>query len=456
MALTNTYCDFATGNDYSGATFTDGAYTSATKTLVKAGAFAKTKVNHWLYLESNDGGSIVAGYYKVTSVPDANTVTLATDAGNGTDDDAAKCVQHDGTTAKPWRSVQGALDLITRDATNGDQINVKAGTAQVLSASLSLTTYGTPSALAQLVIRGYTTAANDGGCGEIDCGGSTLISPNTLSFIALIDLELHTMGNNHGIYLGDYCSITHCHIHMGASSPSGKYAVLLGKHSLIIGSFLPAYGTGVAAEAAAAEGSSIIWNYIISHNIGALAYGSGPNVKCIGNIIVAPGASNGISNGPRGITIHNIVMASSGNTGYGIKPSTGASYGTICINNIVANFSGAGGIGIYVEGKTHMLAANAYYNCTTNLRVDAYAHYDLSGEMDVQLTADPFTDATNGDFSLTAAAKAALAGKGWPTSYLGAAEGTVPNITIGAIQQALATGGGGFPKIASLLGRTRM
>ena len=143
-APTHTYCDYATGNDYKGASFTDGAYTSATKTLVKNGAFTASKINHWLYLESNDGGSIVAGYYKIATVSSADAVILATDAGAGVDDDAAKCTQHDGTTSKPWRSIQGALDLITRDATNGDQINIKAGTEQVLAASLVLTRYGAP------------------------------------------------------------------------------------------------------------------------------------------------------------------------------------------------------------------------------------------------------------------------------------------------------------------------
>jgi hypothetical protein len=104
-APTNTYCDYGAGTDYKGPTFKDGAYTSATKTLVKGSAFAATKVNHWLYLESNHGGSIVAGYYKVATVTDANTVVLATDAGASVDDDAAKCTQHDGTTTLPWRSV---------------------------------------------------------------------------------------------------------------------------------------------------------------------------------------------------------------------------------------------------------------------------------------------------------------------------------------------------------------
>jgi hypothetical protein len=55
---------------------------------------------------------------------------------------------------------------------------------------------------------------------------------------------------------------------------------------------------------------------------------------------------------------------------------------------------------------------------------------------DVALGADPFTNAAAGDFSLTAAAKTALAGKGFPVDYLGAAAATVSNLNIGPIQLA--------------------
>lgn len=76
-----------------------------------------------------------------------------------------------GSAALPWATVQHALNTITRDATNGDQINVKAGTPLVLSAPLSLAAYGTPAINTPLVIRGYTAAADDGGIGVIDGAG---------------------------------------------------------------------------------------------------------------------------------------------------------------------------------------------------------------------------------------------------------------------------------------------
>ena len=58
----------------------------------------------------------------------ASTLTnYYVDPGSGSD------VTGTGTVGSPWASVQHALDNITRDATNGDQINIKAGTADVLS-----------------------------------------------------------------------------------------------------------------------------------------------------------------------------------------------------------------------------------------------------------------------------------------------------------------------------------
>ena len=88
----------------------------------------------------------------------ASTLTnYYVDPGSGSD------VTGTGTVGSPWASVQHALDNITRDATNGDQINIKAGTADVLSSPLTLATYGTTSATAPLSFRGYTSAAEDGG-----------------------------------------------------------------------------------------------------------------------------------------------------------------------------------------------------------------------------------------------------------------------------------------------------
>lgn len=442
MAITQDYVAYATGNDYKGASFTDGAWTAATHTLAKAGAFAATKVNHWLYLEPNGGASFTAGYYRVATVPDANSVTLASDpaVGNLTD---VKCTQHDGTTTLPWRSLQGAFDLLTRNATDGNQVNLKAGTAQVNAAALDLTTFiagGALSSDAPLIIRGYTTTANDGGIGEIDCGGATMFAATTYDCVVLINLEIHSAGNNNCLTLDANCLVYRCEIHKGASSPVAKALLYFrGASCAAIGNYLHDAGTGAGYYIA---GSTLlaVGNYIEMGAMGYRAINWLSSSTITGNIVLG-GGSETIYGYAGTTTITNNIVYGSASTGRGIKLRE-AQPASLIANNIIAGFSGAGGVGIEVLDNAPMIGHNAFYNNTANYVLGDMTFIDLTAN-DVALAADPFTDAANGDFSLTAAAKAALADKGFPVQYLGAHANTAPHITIGAIQQALATGGGG-------------
>lgn len=431
MALTQSYCDYAAGNDYKGASFTDGAYTSATKTLVKANAFAASKVNHWLALSSNDGGSIVTGYYKIATWTDASTVILATDAGAGVDDDAAKCTQHDGTTSLPYRSVQGALDLITRNATDGDQINIKAGTAEVLAAALTLATYGTPTGAARLVLRGYTSAANDGGRGAINLAGFTFIAPNTLDFISIIDLDFSGGGAIPQIYLDDWCTIVNCKF-TGTGMTASTTFFHVDANCRVQGCefVLPPTGSTVRVGTA-----SIIYGCYSRTNINLVS------ALAIGNIVnLAQTGLNGITiGGQPGSIVGNTIYNSTAGTVSGI--AMGGQLGALAVNNIIVGFSGVGGIGISNSVPTDVVGYNAFYNCTTPKSFTGPVVVDLGN--DVTLAADPFTDAASGDFSLTTAAKAALRGVGWPAAYLGAHANTDGHITIGAIQYGEAEAGGG-------------
>ena len=425
-APTNTYCDYAAGNDYKGATFTDGAYTSATKTLTKAGAFAASQVNHWLYLESNDGGSIVAGYYKIATVSSADAVILATDAGAGVDDDAAKCVQAAGTTAKPWRSIQGALDLITRDATNGDQVNIKVGTAQILQAAVSFVVYGAATEGAPLILRGYTASANDGGIGEIDCGGFQPFGAGSRTFFYLVDLEIHTMGNNIGVYTGNQCAIIHCEVHKGASTPSGK--ALIYNTTYVIGNYVHdsgATGTGIDSAGYLAFG-----NYVKDCPTGIKTAGA-----VINNIVVDSTAAGIASNADNALVIGNTIYSSTASTGKGISIITGNANAT-AINNIIEGYSGAGGIGISTVGDVVLLGYNAFYNNTTPESLgDVYV--DLGN--DATLASSPFTNAAAGDFSLATAVVGAIDGA-YPGAWYGPA-GTTDHADIGAVQNGAGTGG---------------
>ncbi len=426
-APTNTYVDYGAGNDYKGTTFTDGAYTQATKNLNKTGAFTANQVNHWLYIS---GTHITTGYYKIATKTDNNNVVLATDASSdGNNSTDVTCTQADGTTSKPWRSIQGALDLITRDATNGNQVNVKAGTAQVNQAALVLTTYGKPADGAPLILRGYTSTANDGGMGEIDCGGFSTFAVTTSDYIGFIDLEMHTFGNNNGIDFsgvggGDGSFLYHCEVHKGASSPSSKYLI---KYFTGKGAVINCYVHDAGTSGVGLQALYSINNYVYNCPGG----GSANSQACIRNIIVDcfPGIQDS------SVIVENSIYSSTASTSRGIYCTA---FVQMILNNVIEGYSGAGGKGIYVTADTGIIGYNAFFNNTANKSIgDVYN--DLGGDAEITGATSPFTNAAGGDFSLNTAVAGAIDGA-FPGAWYGPAS-TTDHADIGAVQNGAGAGG---------------
>ena len=359
-----------------------------------------------------------------------------------------------GTIGDPYGDLEYCLAQATVDSTNGSQINIKAGTPEVLSAPLNLTAhFGAGAESAPIVLRGYTATANDGGMGEIDCGGYTMFAADSYSFLKLIELEIHTFGNNHGISLGGASQgvgLLYCNIHKGASSPSSRRLISTGYNGAnrVIGCYIHDAGTGGTGLHMQGTSSLVAYNHIAACPTGI----NHVAVTVIGNIIRMTENGTGttcVQDGPN--VCGNIVYSTVANTGVGINiSSTTAGDRSAAFNNIVAGFSGAGGVGISASGDTEMIGHNAFYNNTANMAL-ADVYVDLTAN-DVALAADPFTDAANGDFSLTAAAKTALAAKGFPLAYLGAHANTVPNLNIGPIQMAAGGGASIYRRVARLLG----
>jgi hypothetical protein len=346
----------------------------------------------------------------------------------------------DGTIGTPYKTIQKALDVAVED--DGTQINIKAGTAQVLAASLDLTAFsatnGAPAFGDPLILRGYTSAANDGGIAEIDCNGATMWADNALDNIGLWGLKIHNGGNNNLVDLDASIFVHNCELYAGASTPTAKYLLDINT-GIINNCYFHDTGDG-AARAISAESALIIRCFIVLDDdaTNAVAINKGYSENNI--IVLRKVDQRGIDN-PYSAT-GNIVY----NTTAGTTPAirhTSAVYAANqpIINNIIVGQSGAGGIGIFLSRVT-FTGYNAFYNCATPISVTADFSGGLYTATNVALAADPFTDAANGDFSLTAAAKTALAAKGFPLAYLGAHANTVPNLNIGPIQMAASTGGG--------------
>lgn len=457
MAITQDYVDFAAGNDYKGATFNDGSFANATLTLTKAGAFADTSVGHWLYLDDDGSGEVTTGYYRVTDITGApNAVILHADIRSGVNDPTdVVCTQHAGTALLPWRSLQGAFDLLTRNATDGNQVNLKAGTAHVNDAALDLDEViagGALSGTAPLIVRGYTAAANDGGVGEIDCGGFTMWAATTYDDVILADLTIHGFGNNNGIALDTNATIYHCTIYTGGGATAKTMVTVSGAGAYIIGSHL--YNPGTTGHNLTHGNNALIYgNYIVGDTDSNNLMNTGGYVsRIIGNILLAQAAgSRGIAAAHETVVIGNIVYNTEAGTERGIYYANSGLLSTV-MNNIVIGFSGAGGDGIEIA-NVGVIGYNAFYNNTANYTISDQKFIDLTAN-DVALAADPFTDAANGDFSLTAAGKTALRGLGWPGAYLGAHANTDGHVTIGAIQygEAEAGGAGVYRRVARILG----
>ena len=467
MAISQTYCDFATGNDYKGASFVDGAFTVADMTLTKAGAFAASKVNHWLYLADNGSGNVTAGYYRIASVTSNDAVVLAASPKSGaTDPTDVVCTQHDGTTTLPWRSVQGALDLITRDATNGDQVNVKAGSTNIASAAIVLTTYGNASEVAPLVIRGYTATANDGGQGYIATNnGAFATIGTTTGNLFFIDLRIGSSAGQVAYSSGTPCTFINC-LFDGAG-----YGIHLGQGGFVYRCTFTHAQSRPNEASVAFQNGCVIGCLFVEPSLNAWntqkaavrsIYGITNGAIIDGNIIILNDTSDihgiAVEGGSHGLVRNNLVYNRAAGIGAGIyADENNGLVVTNVYNNIVSGFSGVGGCGVKTGDANFMLGllgSNAFYNNTTQESLVEGEIYRVSG--DQTLLADPLTDAAGGDYTLTAAAQAALRAAGWPATYL---DSTLdPLLSVGALQYGPtpAASGGGFPKIASLLGRTRM
>ena len=157
--------------------------------------------------------------------------------------------------------------------------------------------------------------------------------------------------------------------------------------------------------------------------------------KAVNNILICGATAQAIA-GDSGALIQ-------GNSIYGVSNTQVAIDATkpalTITNNIISGFSGTGGSGINVDKADDSchVANNAVYNCATP--------YNLSGDNgyyvnNVTLGADPFTDAANGDFSITS--NADIKASGFPNSWPELST-TTGYLDKGAVQRIEPTGGGG-------------
>lgn len=366
----------------------------------------------------------------------------------------------DGSVGTPWKTLQHAFDNLTRNITDGNQVNLKAGTAHVNSAALSLTTFiagGALSLTAPLIIRGYTSAANDRGVGEIDASGAAFFAANTYDFIVLADLEIHNFGNNHGIYLDQNATVFHCEVHRGASTPSSKALIYVsGAYATVVDCYIHDPGTTGAPLNLNGAGCFVAWNTLELGNgntATGLVTGNAHGLVFLENIILCNDASqSGVVHAGGSIQhfVGNTVVNQAAGTGSGIYAgNVGGRNGGVLVNNLVQGWSGAGGVGIRSAGDVYLLGWNAFYNNTTNVAVADQTFIDLTG-LDDALAATPFVNVAGDNLAIDGT-QAGVTEDAFPATYWGLAA-TTNAAEKGAVQAGAGSSGGGRPAFGDRTG----
>jgi hypothetical protein len=140
------------------------------------------------------------------------------------------------------------------------------------------------------------------------------------------------------------------------------------------------------------------------------------------------------SNGVLNCLFHTIT----GNT------STAVNFTTHFVKNCI--FVNISGTSSYAIDRSTSVGSdwginNAFYNCTNNYKAPSTAQYGSRAIGSIQLTGDPCTNASGGDFSLnsTAGAGALLRALAFPTTFANGL--TVAGLDVGPAQVAASTGG---------------
>lgn len=334
-----------------------------------------------------------------------------------------------GTIGDPYGDLQYALNQVTRDSTNGDQFNVKAGTDEILSSALSLTTYGTPTATAPLLIRGYTSAADDGGIGGVSGNGSVQcidFNADGKDYVWLIDMHFHNTGSNPIVELRFYGAVINCEFNNSSSdgifvSTGGK---VIGCHVHDVGN----YGIRLAGNTGTLALSNFLENGPTNNFVIGIQAITANDCLVIGNVIKMGSTGDGIWNQDHDLAVINNTIYANGSTGTGIDLETGGFRNRIVINNYVEGFSGVGGQGYDYNTTSGIISLhNKAYNNTTNFVDENDRNFYTAN--DGALGSSPLTDPSNNDFSVDEI----LRSLGFPSSFNGAS--TNQYLDIGAAQR---------------------
>ena len=294
------------------------------------------------------------------------------------------------TSGDPYGDFQYALDSHSRDTTNGNRLKYKAGTDEVLTATLDFSTFGWTEWNAPMIIAGYTSTVGDGGIGSIDCGGNSGINQSSHDGLLLENMKFHNAGA-YCVRSDDYTVAVGCEF-SGASTAN----LVLSSGGVVIGShFHDGSGVGVQLNGF----SHVFGNYFKngSTNKFSVAIDCVPNSPRYSvierNIVSVDSTTIGIDLDDFFCNVINNSLYSTG-TGDGINVTGHSEYRIL--NNLVEGFN----VGIEVKPggsaeDSQIIMHNALYDNTTN-----YDHGGvfITGDNET-LTASPFDKSGSDTFA---------------------------------------------------------
>ena len=376
----------------------------------------------------------------------ANPTNYFIDASGGSN-------SNDGSLGSPWQTIAHAIDApgsggIAQNTTNGDFINLKDNAPHNLGGtSMNLATnYGTSVLGAPFGIRGYSSAAGDGGIATIDCGGVSLFASGSYQAIMLADLAIQNSNTSNIVVLGTYSTISRCQV----SNTTGK-GITVGANATVSG--CEVYDVGGIAIDMNGNGSRAWGNLVRNGPTNNCTVGIQCSFETTGAVAFNRFQLGNSGGGSVGIYAHsgtfianNSIWANAG-TGRGIDNSGAAKDCVVVLNNVVDGFSGTGGVGIEFANSFAMMHGNYVSNCATKYnvtdqwitRTEARAANTDGG------TTAPFTNPSAGDFTPLASVTDLL--NSWPPKVPGS--GLTNYMWKGAVQPQVSAGGGGISVLIS-------
>ena len=332
-----------------------------------------------------------------------------------------------------WLTLKHAIETgITRDATNGDQINIYApsGTPDNYSSgdpAIVLGDYAsTASATAPLNIRGIASDGTTPAIAYVTFSGRYLFNLSTFSDLSVINLSMIGGSATGTVQAGTRFFVIGCLI----DGTGGGVSAQLGQASGVIHSDVQgASGSNALLSFNHAASCKVIGSYI--HERTNACFGIIGAGTILGNIVhVASTNSNAFTLNCQSdavVIIGNTIVIDTASTSIGIVTA-----GVSCtiLNNYIEGYSGAGGDAIVNTGANGlMIAGNRYFNCAAGVTPG-----DLTYAADNSATsASGITSLAGADYTPTSELKAI----GLPLTIAG----STTYINVGVIQNTNAASG---------------